>query len=56
LSVRRWDPDRFRREVRVREEEEGKRVLRIVTLASILALLAGSCLTLYLLVVAGWKP
>jgi hypothetical protein len=55
MSVRRWDPDRFRPEVRVREEEEGRRALRIVTLASILALLAGSCLTLYL-ILAGWKP
>jgi hypothetical protein len=55
LSVLRWDPDGFRREVRVREEEEGKRALRIIALASILALLAGSCLAPYL-VLAGWKP
>jgi hypothetical protein len=55
LSVLRWDPDRFRREVRVREEGVRKRLSRIVTLASILALLAGSCLTLYL-ILAGWKP
>jgi hypothetical protein len=55
LSVLRWDPDRFRREVRVREEGVRKRLSRIVALASILALLAGSCLTLYL-ILAGWKP
>jgi len=53
--VLRWDPDRFRREVRVREEEEGRRALRIVAPASIPALLAGSCLALYL-VLAGRKP
>ncbi|MCC6049393.1 MAG: hypothetical protein LM580_01725 [Thermofilum sp.] len=55
MSVLRWDPDRFRREVRVREEEEGKRALRVIILLSILAPLAGSCLALYL-VLAGWKP
>jgi len=53
--VLRWDPDRFRREVRVREEEEGKRTPRVITLLSILALLAGLCLALYLLML-GWKP
>ena len=51
----RWDPDRFRREVRVREEEEGRRALRIVALASIPALLAGLCLAPYPLML-GWKP
>jgi hypothetical protein len=55
LSVLRWDPDRFRREVRVREEEEGKRVLRVYALALALALLAGLCLALYPLML-GWKP
>jgi len=55
LSVLRWDPDRFRREVRVREEEEGKRALRVIILLSVLALLAGLCLALYL-VLAGRKP
>ncbi|MCC6049668.1 MAG: hypothetical protein LM580_03120 [Thermofilum sp.] len=55
MSVLRWDPDRFRREVRVREEEKERRILRIIALASILALLAGLCLALYL-VLAGWKP
>jgi hypothetical protein len=55
LSVLRRGPDRFRREVRVRGEEEGRRALRIVALASIPAILAGSCLALYL-VLAGWKP
>ena len=55
MSVRRWDPDRFRREVRVREEEEGKRLSRITALASILALLADLCLALYPLML-GWKP
>jgi len=53
--VPRWDPDRFRREVRVREEEKERRILRIVAPASIPALLAGLCLALYL-VLAGWKP
>ena len=53
--MKRWDPDRFRREVRVREEEKGRRILRIIILLSILALLAGSCLALYLLML-GWKP
>jgi len=53
--VLRWDPDRFRREVRVREEEKERRTLRVIILLSILALLAGSCLALYL-VLAGWKP
>jgi len=53
--VRRWDFERFRREVRVREEGERKRLSRVIALASILALLAGFCLTLYLLL-AGWKP
>ena len=51
----RWDPDRFRREVRMREEEEGRRLSRVIAPASILALLAGLCLALYL-VLAGWKP
>ena len=51
----RWNPDRFRREVRVREEEEEKRTPRVITLLSILALPAGSCLALYL-VLAGRKP
>jgi hypothetical protein len=55
LSVLRWDPDRFRREVRVREEGERRRLSRIVALASILAIFAGSCLALYL-VLARWKP
>jgi hypothetical protein len=55
LSVLRWDPDRFRREVRVREEGERKRALRIVTLLSVLALFAGLCIAPYL-VLAGWKP
>jgi hypothetical protein len=54
LSVLRWDPDRFRREVRVREEEEGKRLSRITALASILALLAGSCLTPCLILAGRW--
>jgi len=53
--VLRWDPDRFRREVRVREEEKERRTLRVITLLSIPALPAGSCLALYL-VLAGWKP
>ena len=51
----RWDPDRFRREVRVRREEEGKHLSRVTVLVLILAFLAGSCLALYL-VLAGWKP
>jgi len=55
LSVLRWGPDRFRREVRVREEEEGRRLSRVIALASALAFFAGSCLALYL-VLAGWKP
>jgi len=55
LSVLRWDPDRFRREVRVREEGVRRRALRVVAPASIPAPLAGSCLALYL-VLAGWKP
>jgi hypothetical protein len=55
LSVLRWDPDRFRREVRVRREEERKRLSRVIAPASILALLAGLCLALYLLML-GWKP
>jgi hypothetical protein len=54
LSVRRWDPDRFRRGVRVREEEEGRRALRVVAPALALTLFAGLCLALYLLL-AGWK-
>jgi hypothetical protein len=54
LSVLRWDPDRFRCEVRVREEEEGKRLSRIVALASILALLAGLCLAPYLILAGRW--
>jgi len=53
--VLRWDPDSFRREVRVREEEKERRALRTIALASILALFAGSCLALYL-VLAGWRP
>jgi hypothetical protein len=55
LSVLRWDPDRFRREVRVREEGVRKRLSRVIALASIPALLAGPCLALYLLML-GWKP
>ena len=51
----RWNPDRFRREVRVRREEEGERLSRVIAPASIPALLAGLCLALYL-VLAGWKP
>jgi len=52
--VLRWDFERFRREVRVREEGEEKRLararlLRVIILLSILALLAGFCLALYLL-------
>jgi len=53
--VLRWDPDRFRREVRVRREEERKRLSRVIAPASILAFLAGLCLALYL-VLAGRKP
>ena len=55
MSVLRWDPDRFRREVRVREEGVRKRLSRIIVLVLILAFLAGLCLALYL-VLAGWKP
>ena len=52
--MRRWDPDRFRREVRVREEGERKRLSRIVILLSVLAILAGSCLALYLVLAGRW--
>jgi len=55
LSVLRWDFERFRREVRVREEGERRRLSRVIALASILALLADLCLALYLLML-GWKP
>jgi putative copper export protein len=55
LSVLRRDPDRFRREVRVREEGVRKRLSRVIALASALVLFAGLCLALYL-VLAGWKP
>jgi hypothetical protein len=55
LSVLRRGPGRFRREVRVREEGERRRALRIIALASALAFFAGLCLALYL-VLAGWKP
>jgi hypothetical protein len=53
--VLRRGPDRFRREVRVREEGEGRRALRIIALASALAFFAGSCLA-PCLVLAGWRP
>jgi len=52
--VLRWDPDRFRREVRVREGGERRRLSRVIAPASILALLAGLCLALYLLMLGRW--